>query len=101
MAIRDCYYRFKSTREIETNSMAKMTTPRTWPYVFVLFVACVLTFASTMMLGFLGIDPEQRVVGSLAVFVALAAGLMFYARCCLASPVAAPASRTPPTDEGS
>jgi hypothetical protein len=52
----------------------------------------MLTFSTALMLGFLDLRLDQRLIVSGGVFIALTAGSSFYVRCCLSRSASALAS---------
>jgi hypothetical protein len=66
----------------------------TWPYLFVLGVAGILSLPTALMLTLSGLDTGQRMLATAVVFLALSGALAHYVRCCLTRRFARPSRVT-------
>jgi hypothetical protein len=77
----------------------RTTSTSAWPYLLALFLACLVSFPTWLMMPFVGIDEQARVTATLSAFCVVGVGLVVYMRCCLAGD--APADdRKPGAREG-
>jgi len=66
----------------------------TWPYLFVLGVAGILSLPTALMLTLSGLDSGERVLATAVVFLTLSGALAHYVRCCLTRRFARPSRVT-------
>jgi hypothetical protein len=75
------------------DQILSVPTP-TWPYLFVLGVAGVLSLPAALMLTLSGLDTAARVLATAAVFLTLSGSLAYYVPCCLTRRFARPSRVT-------
>jgi hypothetical protein len=54
-----------------------------WPFVMVTFISGAIAFVTWLVLGFAQSDPLVQIIGTVAVFIAVAATLLHYVLSCM------------------